>query len=345
MPNFRNRNKCVQSFQVAHRAAGLPARFPAACVGRYSGECVQSMAGALRQRTVLNPVQFNGVGLHSGVDVTVLVRPTPAGGGIVFHRVDLRANLGADGAAITATPGNVIGADHGATIANNHGASVSTIEHLMAAFSLCGVDNAVVEVDGPEIPICDGSSAQFVSAIVEAGLKEQAASRIPLIVTQPFSLRDGERSIEIEPYSGRRVEIEIVFDDCMIGRQALVLDLEDPDVIARLSAARTFCRLHEVDALRSAGLIRGGGLNNSLVVDGDRLLNTDPLRDPAEFALHKALDLIGDLYLLGAPIVGLIRATRPGHDLNTRAALALFDQFGHIAHDAAAGDARRVVGA
>ncbi len=155
----------------------------------------------------------------------------------------------------------------------------------------------------------------------------KAPRRIIAVETRQF-FGDHERSIEIEPYDGRRIDVEIDFGDCMIGRQNLSLNLDDPADIARLSMARTFCRLHEVEALRGAGLIRGGALTNGLVVDGDRLVNEEPLRDPAEFALHKALDLIGDFYLLGAPLAGRIRAVKPGHDLNTRAARALMRSHG-----------------
>ena len=224
---------------------------------------------------------------------------------------------------IAAVPENVVGADHGTTLANEAGVTVATIEHLMAALALTGIDNVRVDVTGAEIPILDGSSAAFVSAIADAGVQKLNAQRRPIVVEEAQSFTDRERSITVEPYNGRRVEIEIDFGDCLIGRQTLSLDLDDPMDIARLSTARTFCRLHEVEALRTAGLIRGGALSNGLVVDGDKLLNPEPLRDPAEFALHKALDLIGDFYLLGGPLIGRVRAVRPGHSLNTRVALAL----------------------
>ncbi len=278
------------------------------------------MRNAADQHTIKRSIEFAGVGLHSGVDCRVSLHPAGANAGSIFRRLDCAA----PGNEISACPESVISANHGTTIANREGVSVATIEHLMAALALTGVDNVIIDVTGPEIPILDGSSAAFVKAIADAGLESVKAARRTITVetAQRFSGGEG-RSIEVEPFNGRQIEIEIDFGDCLIGRQCLSLDLDDPRDIARLSAARTFCRLHEVEALRSAGLIRGGALTNGLVVDGDRLLNEEPLRDPAEFALHKALDLIGDLYLLGAPLVGRIRAVKPGHDLNTRAALAL----------------------
>ena len=277
------------------------------------------MRNPAQQRTVSRSVEFEGVGLHSGVMCRLAVSPAEADEGIVFRRLDIRKGDN----EIAADPDNVVSADHGTTIANGRGASVATIEHLMAAFALCGVDNAIVDLDGPEVPILDGSAAIFVRAIAETGLQKLDADRQPIVLRESFRIEDRGRSILFEPGEGRRIDIEIVFEGCLIGRQVLSLDLNNAEDLVKLSTARTFCRLNEVEALRNAGLIRGGALENALVVDGDRLLNEGPLLDPAEFALHKALDLIGDLYLLGAPIEGRILAVKPGHDLNTRAARLL----------------------
>ena len=271
------------------------------------------------QRTVAGAVEIAGVGLHTGADCRISILPAGAGAGFTFRRTDI------DGAPadIAAAPENVVRAHHGTTIANADGVTVATIEHLMAAFALVGVDNALIEVDGPEIPILDGSAAPFVRALAERGLTALSAPRRTVTVTAPVTISDGDRTVTIEPFAGRRIDIEIKFDDCLIGLQTLSLDLDDPAELVKLAASRTFCRLGDVAELRAAGLIQGGSLANSLVVDGDRLLNDEPLRDAAEFALHKALDLIGDLYLIGAPFEGRIRAVKPGHDLNVRAARAL----------------------
>lgn len=271
-----------------------------------------------RQRTLCHEIQFSGVGLHSGAQCRAKLRPAGVGEGILFRRMDLDV---ADN-VVPASPENVITADHGTTLANAGGASVATVEHIMAALALCGVDNVLIDVHGPEIPILDGSSAQFVSAIASAGCADLPARRRPVTIYAPMHIGDGDRFIEFTP-GPRRLKIEIAFENCMIGAQTLSLDLDDDHDLAKLASARTFCRLEEVEDLRKAGLIRGGALANSIVVDGDRLLNDDPLRDPLEFALHKALDLIGDLYLLGAPVNGSIRAVRPGHAINTHAARTL----------------------
>lgn len=276
------------------------------------------MSEPARQRTIAEEVEFAGVGLHSGEDCLVRLMPAESGG-IFFRSVD---SEGA-GSLIKAAPENVISADHGTSLANRSGARVGTVEHLMAALALTRIDHAVIEVEGPEVPILDGSAAGFVTAIANTGLTPLAARREPIVIRESTRIGDESRWIEFEPFAGRRIDIEINFADCLIGRRTLSLDLDDPSDLVRLSTARTFVRLEEVEALKNAGLIRGGALSNALVVDGDKLMNDDALRDREEFALHKALDLLGDLYLTGAPIVGHIRAMRPGHDLNTRAAMAL----------------------
>lgn len=193
----------------------------------------------------------------------------------------------------------------------------------MAAFALCSIDNALVEVSGPEVPILDGSSALFVDEFRSAGVREQQSPRAEIIIDEPIRVESDDRFLQIDPADEFSLDISIEFEDCMIGRQSISLHIGEQFDQDRLAKSRTFCRLHEVECLRRSGLIRGGSLENSIVVDGSRLLNEERLRDPHEFALHKALDLIGDLYLLGAPVRGAIRAEKPGHDLNVRAAQAL----------------------
>ncbi len=281
--------------------------------------------GAVPQSTIKTRTEFAGIGLHSGVDCRISVCPAPADTGIVFRRCDIDLDGSANrlSTLIDASPENVASADHGTRLINAHGASVSTIEHLMAALAILSIDNAIIDVFGPEIPIMDGSAAPLVHGLKQAGVRTQEEERREFVIGEAVRVEDGERSIEIEPADKRTIDISIDFGDCLIGRQSLFLDLDNPLDRDRLATSRTFCRLHEVDGLRQAGLARGGSLENSLVVDGDELLNSQPLRDPHEFALHKALDLIGDLYLLGCPIRGAIRAVRPGHALNVQAALAI----------------------
>lgn len=277
----------------------------------------------MRQSTIDTEIAFNGVGLHTGEESSVVLRPASAGTGIVFRRRDLDGHDGGKTNLIAAKPGNVIACDHGTTLANEAGVSVATVEHLMAAFALARVDNVLVDLNGPEIPIFDGSAAPYIERLQAGGLRRQTALRRAIMLDTPLRIDDGDRFIEFLPALRPSIAIEIDFGDCLIGRQSLRLDLENDEDVERIASARTFCRLNEIDGLREAGLIRGGSLKNALVVDGERLLNEEALRDPQEFALHKALDLLGDLYLLGRPICAAIRAHKPGHGLNVRAGAAL----------------------
>jgi len=271
-----------------------------------------------QQRTIGARVELAGVGVHGGEPCRLVMHPAGAGEGVVFRRVDRGDAL------IPAILENVVAAEYGVTVANADGVSVATVEHLLAALALAGVDNVLIEVDGPETPIMDGSAAAFVRAIADAGVVEQNAPRRQAIVTGAIDIDGGDgRSVIIEPYDGRRIDIEIDFGSCLIGRQTVSLDLDDPQDLVRIATARTFCRAEDIEPLRAAGFIKGGGYENSLVVEGDRLANDEVLRDPYEFALHKALDLVGDFYLLGAPFIGRVRAVKPGHNLNIKAATAL----------------------
>lgn len=294
------------------------------------------------QTTLRESVEFSGVGLHSGAACRIVVHPARENAGIVFCRSDLAARNGSDNRSylIPAAAEQVIRAHHGTTLGNDHGVSVATVEHLMAAFALCSIDNARIDVHGPEIPILDGSSARFVDEFRNAGVVRQRSARRQTVIDEPVLVRSGDRFIEIAPAEEFRLDISIEFEDCMIGRQSILLHIGEPLDQDRLAKSRTFCRLREVESLRRSGLIRGGSLENSIVVDGPNLLNAGQLRDPHEFALHKALDLIGDLYLLGGPVRGAIRAEKPGHDLNVRAALALASR--RRASERAAGEAAAI---
>ncbi|MHA7873006.1 MAG: UDP-3-O-acyl-N-acetylglucosamine deacetylase [Hyphococcus sp.] len=286
--------------------------------------------GAEKQHTLSNPVEFAGVGLHSGEDCRIIINPADENAGISFLCAGLnRADRAAE-RIIVASPENVVGACHGTTLANGHGQSVSTVEHVMAALAVCAIDNAEIDVFGGEMPILDGSAEPFVGAIRSAGRREQRARRSPIVIEEPIVVADGDRSIAIEPADTFRLGVTIEFDDCLIGKQSLAVKFDDDDLLTRIARSRTFCRRHEIDFLRQQQLIRGGSLENSIVVDGERILNDEALRDPQEFVLHKVLDLIGDLYLLGAPIRGHVRAYKPGHDLNTRAALAIAEATGRL---------------
>lgn len=281
------------------------------------------------QKSIARPVTLSGVGLHTGEPAQLVLMPAQAFFGVSFVRTDLLAQRGGafslDAATIPVSPRLVRDARLGVWLENAAGASVRTVEHLLAALSLAGVDNVLIEIDGPEVPILDGSAGEFLDLIRGAGVKPLDAPRRAIVVDEPVRIDHGERFVEALPCDTAEIEVTIDFEDAAIGRQSIAFRLGDEAVAKRLATARTFCLLREVEAMRAAGLGRGGSLDNALVVDGDRLLNESGLRDPQEFVLHKALDLIGDLALVGAPIVGHIRAHKLGHDLNTRLAGRLAD--------------------
>jgi UDP-3-O-[3-hydroxymyristoyl] N-acetylglucosamine deacetylase len=271
------------------------------------------------QHTVARAARLTGVGVHSGRETTVAICPAPADAGIAFVRTDFAEASGyirAAGEAVCETRlGTVVG--------NAAGAQVSTIEHLMAAMAAVGLDNAIVEVDGPEIPVMDGSALAFLQAIDHAGLRRQDAPRRHIEILERVEVGGGAKRASLAPAERFEMALEIVFDAPAIGRQALDLAIDETVFRAELAGARTFGFLSEVDQLRAAGLARGASLDNTVVVDGDRVLNPQALRAPDDFVRHKALDALGDLALLGAPIIGRYEALRPGHALNNELVRAL----------------------
>ncbi|MBI1394093.1 MAG: UDP-3-O-[3-hydroxymyristoyl] N-acetylglucosamine deacetylase [Alphaproteobacteria bacterium] len=278
--------------------------------------------------TVASPSAFSGIGLHTGAPVMATVRPAAAHSGIWFKRVDVPYASPIAG-RISAVRETRLGTVIGET------APVRTIEHLMAALSIAGIDDAFVEVDGPELPIMDGSARDFLTGLRDSGVHGQGVARRAAMPLAPWAIEDRGRSIRWEPADVDSIEVSIEFEDAAIGSQSVFLDLANGDALATVAAARTFCRRSDIDAMHAAGLALGGSLHNAIVVDGDRILNPEGLRAPSEFAYHKALDLIGDLALFGAPLRGRISALRPGHDLNVafvrevaeRAAGCGFDPF------------------
>ncbi|MEL6371737.1 MAG: UDP-3-O-acyl-N-acetylglucosamine deacetylase [Pseudomonadota bacterium] len=270
-----------------------------------------------RQMTLATTASLEGIGLHTGHRVKIVFRPGQPNTGIVFAL---------NGAFIPASPRAVAETHLGTRLQNSDGVTVQTVEHLMAAVAFAGVDNLIVEMDACEPPAVDGSAAPFLDVLERAGLVELPAPRHHLKVTKPIEVRDGDRFIVAMPDDCQIVKTSIEFDDSVIGCQQIEIDVTDQFLIRRrLATARTFCRLKDIEMMRQAGYSRGGSLDNALVVDGDRLMNASGLRDPQEFVLHKALDLIGDLRLLGAPVIGKIVAHKCGHDLNTRFARHLLD--------------------
>jgi len=271
------------------------------------------------QTTLASPATLSGVTLHSGAEARATLRSAEAGSGVVFRA----AIAGAPARRIKAEAANVIDTRLCTRLGDSGGRSIGTVEHVLAALSICGVDNVLIDVDADEMPILDGSAAPYIEAIRRAGIAPQNAARRDLVIEAAIEVSDGARSIRAEPHEGRLLSVDIDFEAGAIGAQAVRLDLDDERDLARLARARTFCRLSDIDAMRANGLARGGSLDNAIVVDGARILNAGGLRDPEEFALHKALDLVGDLRLAGARLIGRIKARRPGHDLNVRFVRAL----------------------
>ena len=277
------------------------------------------MAAPAFQHTVKSPALFAGVGVHTGVYTRAAVRAASPDSGIVFVRSDItdRDNrVAATGEAVCKTQlGTVIG--------NAAGVTVSTIEHLMAALVMLGVDNAVVEIDGPEMPIMDGSAAPFVRVLDRAGLREQAAPRRYIEILERVDVIDGDKRASLAPSDQFELAFEICFDSAAVGRQSIDLAMDEAAFRAELANCRTFGFLHEVEALRAMGLARGGSMENAVVIDGDRILNPEGLRRPDEFVRHKALDAIGDLYVLGGPLLGRFEGVLAGHGLNNAVVRAL----------------------
>ena len=271
------------------------------------------------QHTLQGPAIFAGVGVHTGAYTRVAVRPAPTHSGIVFVRTDVtdRDNrVPATGEAVTKT-------QLGTVIENAAGVSVSTIEHLMAALVMLGVDNAIVELDGPEVPIMDGSSLPFVQILDRAGRRQQDALRTYIEILEPIEFIDGDKRATLTPSDQFEVAFEIRFPSAAIGRQAVDLVMDEQAFRDELADCRTFGFLHEVEYLRSIGLARGGSMENAVVIEGDRILNPEGLRRPDEFVRHKAMDAIGDLYVLGAPILGRFEGVLAGHGLNNQLVRAL----------------------
>jgi UDP-3-O-[3-hydroxymyristoyl] N-acetylglucosamine deacetylase len=278
-----------------------------------------------RQRTLKAPIGCVGVGLHSGLRVNMTLRPAEPGHGIVFRRTDLGVDVPARFDNVVDTRlATVLGLAAG-------GPRIGTVEHLMAALAGSEIDNVLVEVDGPELPILDGSAAPYLFLLDCAGSVEQETPRTVLHVNRPVCVSDGDAFAEFRPAtpgrSGLHVAMSIEFSAAAIGRQALTLDLTPDSFRRELARARTFTLVQEIDRMRAAGFARGGSLDNAVVVDQARVLNPAGLRMPDEFARHKVLDAVGDLALAGAPLFGRFIAHRSGHALNNRLLRALFNEL------------------
>jgi UDP-3-O-[3-hydroxymyristoyl] N-acetylglucosamine deacetylase len=268
----------------------------------------------IKQRTLKNVIRATGVGLHTGEKVYLTLRPATSDTGIVFRRTDLPEPV-----EIRACPENVSDTRLSTTIESN-GARVSTVEHLMSAFAGLGIDNAYVDLTAAEVPIMDGSAGPFVFLVQSAGIAEQSAPKRFMRIKKRIRVEDGDKWACFEPFEGFKVSFGIEFNHPTFrdSTQNASVDFSTTSFVKEISRARTFGFMGDLEALRAAGLARGGGLDNAIVLDDFRVLNDDGLRYEDEFVKHKVLDAIGDLYLLGHPLIGAFSAHKSGHSLNNR---------------------------
>jgi len=273
------------------------------------------------QTTLASSLDFSGIGLHSGAVVNVTLKPAASDVGILFVRTDAPSM---EEGLIPALFSRVCDVTLSSCIANSSGYSVGTVEHLMAALYGLGIDNVIVEIDGPEVPIMDGSSRFFVELINSVGTSELNVARRYLRVTKPVRIEVGDAYCELLPDDRARFEAVIDFESDFIGRQELALDLDPQSFASQLSEARTFCMLNQVEDMHRVGLALGGSMDNAIVVGDNGVMNEDGLRQQDEFVRHKILDAVGDLYLAGLPIIGCYRGFKSGHALHNKLLHALF---------------------
>lgn len=276
----------------------------------------------LKQRTLKSLIRASGVGLHSGVKVTMALRPAAPDTGIVFRRVDLPQPVEIRADAL------LVGDTRMCSCLEVDGVKVGTVEHLMSAFAGLGIDNAYVDLDAAEVPILDGSAAPFVFLIQSAGIEEQPAAKKFIRVTRSIEVRDGDKWARFEPYDGYKLTFSIIFNHPAIDKsaQSVSVDFAEQSYTREVARARTFGFMQDVEMLRENGLALGGGLENAIVLDEYRVLNSDGLRYGDEFVKHKVLDAVGDLYLLGHPLLAAFTAHKSGHALNNMLARQLLQE-------------------
>jgi UDP-3-O-[3-hydroxymyristoyl] N-acetylglucosamine deacetylase len=273
----------------------------------------------IRQRTLKNVVRATGVGLHTGQKVYLSLRPAAANTGIVFRRIDLAQPVDIPAAALR------VGDTRLSCCLERDGIRVATVEHLMSAFAGLGVDNAYVDLTAGEVPIMDGSAGPFVFLIQSAGVEEQNAPKKFIRMLKTVEVRDGDKWARFEPHSGFRVDFSIAFNHPVFQQasQRIQVDFATTSYVKEIARARTFGFMQDVESMRAQGLGLGGSLDNAVVMDEFRVLNSDGLRYEDEFVKHKVLDAMGDLYLLGHPVIGAFSAHKSGHALNNKLARAL----------------------
>ena len=275
----------------------------------------------LRQRTLKTAIRATGVGLHTGDKVYMTLRPAAENSGIRFHRVDLDEPVD-----IPADP-MLVGETMLGTTLIKDGVKVATVEHLMSALCGLGIDNINVDLSAPEVPIMDGSAGPFVFLLQSAGIEEQNAAKRFIRMKKVIRVEDGDKWAELRPFNGFKVNFEVYFNHPVFNKinQQATIDFSSTSFLKEVSRARTFCFLRDVEALRERNLTLGGSMDNAIVLDDYRILNEDGLRYSNEFVIHKILDAIGDVYLLGHSLIGEFRAYKSGHDLNNMLLRALLE--------------------
>ena len=272
------------------------------------------------QKTINSKIKCNSVALHSGINVNMTLLPAPSNSGIVFRRVDIESSKN----EVKANYKNVTTTNLGTTICNDFGTKISTIEHLMAAIWGCGIDNLIVELDGSEVPIMDGSSEPFVFLIECAGIKSLEESRKFIEITKNFRFEDADKFIEVSPAKQFELDMKIDFNNPHITKNFLNYHSTMHSFKNDICRARTFCFKSEIDQMHQMGLAKGGSLDNAIVIDESGIVNQDVLRYEDEFIKHKTLDLLGDLYLAGYFIIGKFNAFKTGHGINNKFLHQLF---------------------
>ncbi|HET6630784.1 MAG TPA: UDP-3-O-acyl-N-acetylglucosamine deacetylase [Woeseiaceae bacterium] len=273
----------------------------------------------LRQRTLKTAIRATGVGLHTGEKVYMTLRPAPENAGIVFRRVDLDPPLD-----IPADP-ELVGETMLGTTLVKDGVKVATVEHLMSALAGLGIDNVTVDLSAPEVPIMDGSAGPFVFLLQSAGIEEQNAPKRFIRIRRKVRVEDGDKWAQLTPFNGFKVNFRIAFNHPVFNKlsQSASIDFSSTSFLKEVSRARTFCFLRDVETLRGQNLTLGGSMDNAIVLDDYRILNEDGLRYANEFVIHKILDAIGDVYLLGHSLIGEFTANKSGHGLNNKLLRAL----------------------
>ena len=274
----------------------------------------------LNQKTINSPVTLEGIGLHSGKNVKICVKPAEPNAGIIFKRVDLKINN-----IVYPNFNNVTNTSLNTTISNEYGATVSTIEHLMGALFGLGIDNVIIEIDNEEVPILDGSAKEFVSKIFEVGIKSSETPIKIIKINKKVEFHDGKRFISIEPSKlSLDIEFELKYDNSVIGNQKNKVKVYEDD-LTHIYNSRTFCLFEDIEKIKALGLAKGGSLENAIVVKDKEILNIDGLRNKKEFVNHKILDCIGDLYTCGYRMLANIKCSQGGHYLTNELLRKVFD--------------------